>query len=160
MLRWPCLLILLLAGLPVLPGESGTVRLVRTYGGDDADFVDLSPDGQMLLVRTTARAACHPGGPADCRTDALSVYRTDTGQTVATLRGTGGNALNSTAAAFVAGNLVSFIQQGPNGGQRWSEWDPLSGQVGAEVPLPATAPALCIPGRDSVLSLVRPADSK
>lgn len=160
MLRWPCLLILLLAGLPVLPGESGTVRVVRTYGGDDADFVDLSPDGQMLLVRTTAWAACHPGGRTDCRTDTLSVYRTDTGQTVATLRGTGGNILNTTATAFVAGNLVSLIQRSRDGGQRWSEWDPLSGRVSAEVPLPAKAPALCIPNRGSVLSLVPPPDWK
>lgn len=149
--QWLCLLVVLLSCALLVPGESGSVRVVRTYGSVHATLLDLSPDGNLLLVRDASKVPCdkHPAGK--CWADTLAVYRADTGKRVIAYPVSERELAYFKFARFLSNDVVSVVNNDSFRGQTFVEWNLRTGSVGGTVLLPSKMPAWCIAGRKVVL---------
>lgn len=123
----PLLLVLTLVSWGFSQTQNRNVaRLVRTYNGDAAEFVDLSRDGHLLLARGGQTIKC-ADGKTGCRSEKLAVYDTSTGKRVAELATSGQGWFWYSAAGFVDGHAVAMVQAGPGKERTWIDWDPIKG---------------------------------
>jgi len=130
--------------------ESGSVRLIRTYGegktSSYSELLDLSNDGGLLLSNEVRFGRC-PNGKPYCRFQKLVVHDTKTGQRIGELPSQAGGMEHFLPARFGSGRTVL-----PLGAEGRIEWNPFTGEI-RTVPLKRRGSRFCLMDDGRVLAL-------